>query len=102
MKQRDLGLYLSTQRTRKRIFLDDMQRVVLLRNLLALITPHSPVAKPGRPPFLVESMLHIKQGQVSFYKALRGIQREGFDLEVSHADLVDSNMPLMVGFKHDS
>jgi transposase, IS5 family len=39
MKQADLGLHLSTKRTRKRAFLDEMERVVPWADLFALITP---------------------------------------------------------------
>ncbi|MCD6679780.1 MAG: IS5/IS1182 family transposase, partial [Burkholderiaceae bacterium] len=50
MKQSDLGLKLSTKRTRKREFLDEMQRVVPWAELIALIEPHYPKGKTGRPP----------------------------------------------------
>src|SRR5574337_719388 len=59
MKQRDLGLSLSTRRTRKTVFLDEMNRVVPWAELLALIEPHAPRAKTGRPPFALEVMLRI-------------------------------------------
>ena len=42
MTQMDLGLNLSTKRTRKREFLDEMARVVPWRKLIALIEPHYP------------------------------------------------------------
>jgi len=50
MKQTDLGLKLSTKRTRKREFLDEMQRVVPWGELIALIEPHYPKGTTGRPP----------------------------------------------------
>ena len=59
MKQQDLGLNLSTRRTRKAVFLDEMNLVVPWGELVALIAPHAPVAKTGRPPFALESMLRI-------------------------------------------
>jgi len=59
MKQQDLGLQLSTRRTRKTVFLDEMNRVVPWAQLLALITPHAPRARTGRPPFELETMLRI-------------------------------------------
>jgi IS5 family transposase len=59
MTQLDLGLNLSTRRTRKREFLDEMRRVVPWLKLISLIEPHYPKGKTGRPPFPVATMLHI-------------------------------------------
>ena len=59
MKQADLGLNLSSKRTRKRQFLDEMERVVPWCDLVALIEPHYPRGKTGRPPFGIAVMLRI-------------------------------------------
>ena len=59
MKQADLGLNLTTKRTRKREFLDEMNRVVPWTALVELIAPYAPEGRKGRPPFPVESMLRI-------------------------------------------
>ena len=59
MKQQDLGLSLSTRRTRKAVFLDEMNQVVPWSELLALIEPHAPRASTGRPPFALQVMLRI-------------------------------------------
>ncbi|MFM0328028.1 IS5 family transposase [Caballeronia glebae] len=59
MTQLHLGLNLSTKRTRKREFLDEMKRVVPWTRLIELIEPHYPKGKTGRPPFPVATMLHI-------------------------------------------
>ncbi|UWD89096.1 IS5 family transposase [Ralstonia pseudosolanacearum] len=59
MKQADLGLNLSTKRTRKREFLEEMARVVPWADLVMLIAPYAPEGKRGRPPFAVETMLRI-------------------------------------------
>ena len=59
MKQTDLGLNLSTKRTRKRDFLDEMNHVVPWAALAALVAPHAPSGKRGRPPFPVDTMLRI-------------------------------------------
>jgi len=59
MKQADLGLGLSTKRTRKREFLDEMNRVVPWAALVELVSPYAPEGKRGRPPFPVETMLRI-------------------------------------------
>ncbi|GAB3476916.1 hypothetical protein GCM10011496_33170 [Polaromonas eurypsychrophila] len=45
MKQKDLGLGLSTRRTRKQNLLEEMDQVLPWSELLAPITPHAPVAK---------------------------------------------------------
>lgn len=58
-KQAELGLNLSTRRTRKAVFLDEMELVVPWRELIALIAAASPVASTGRPPFAYETMLRI-------------------------------------------
>ena len=59
MKQADLGLNLSRKRTRKREFLDEMNRVGPWAVLVALVIPLAPEGKRGRPPLLVETMLRI-------------------------------------------
>ncbi|HEY1216225.1 IS5 family transposase [Paraburkholderia phymatum] len=59
MTQLGLGLDLSTKRTRKREFLDEMTRVVPWQQLIALIEPHYPKGRTGRPPFPVATMLRI-------------------------------------------
>lgn len=59
MKQATLGLNLSTKRTRKREFLDEMDRVVPWAELTSLIEPHYPKGKTGRPPFGMLVMLRI-------------------------------------------
>ena len=59
MKQAELGLNLTTKRTRKREFLDEMNRVVPWAALVELIAPYAPEGRRGRPPFPVETMLRI-------------------------------------------
>ncbi|MEX3860216.1 IS5/IS1182 family transposase, partial [Paraburkholderia sp. BR10923] len=56
MTQLGLGLDLSTKLTRKREFLDEMRRVVPWSRLIALIEPHYPRGKTGRPPFPIATM----------------------------------------------
>ena len=53
------GFELVTKRTRKREFLDEMDLVIPCCELLALIAPHAPAGKSGRPPFATEVMLRI-------------------------------------------
>ena len=62
MKQISLaatGFELAAKRTRKREFLDEMDRVIPWSQLLALIAPHARAGKTGRPPFATEVMLRI-------------------------------------------
>jgi IS5 family transposase len=57
MKQLGLGLNLSTKKTRKREFLEEMERVVPWGALVQIVAPHYPKAKTGLPPFGIETML---------------------------------------------
>src|ERR1700753_1353123 len=66
MKQISLGLNLSTKKTRKREFLDDMARVAPWKELVQVINPYWPRSKPGRPPFAIETMLRIHYMQQWF------------------------------------
>ncbi|MDN7179164.1 IS5 family transposase [Caballeronia sp. SEWSISQ10-4 2] len=59
MREANLGLDLTTKRTRKREFLDQMNRVVPWGELVALVLPPAPEGKRGRRPFPVETMLRI-------------------------------------------
>lgn len=59
MRQTDLNLDLSNRRTRKRAFLDEMERVVPWKEFVALIEPHAPTKATGRRPFPIEAMLRI-------------------------------------------
>ena len=59
MQQVELGLNLSTKRTRKREFLAQMDRVVPWEALVKKIEPHAPVSRAGRPPFSIHTMLRI-------------------------------------------
>ncbi len=51
MKQLGLGLKLSTKKTRKREFLEEMERVVPWAALGQIVAPYYPKARTGRPPF---------------------------------------------------
>ena len=59
MHQSSLGLGNTNKRTRKREFLEEMQRVVPWGALVELVTPYAPEGRRGRPPFSVETMLRI-------------------------------------------
>ncbi len=51
---------LTTKKTLNREFLEDMDRVVPWGELVALMEPHIPHAKTGRPPFPIQTMLRIR------------------------------------------
>lgn len=53
MKQGTLGLNLSTKRTRKREFLDEMDHVVPWAELASLIEPHYPKGNDWPPTIWV-------------------------------------------------
>ena len=59
MKQHSLGLEMTSKRTRRRVFLDEMEQVVPWAELVALVTPYLPDGRRGRPPFAPEIMLRI-------------------------------------------
>ena len=48
-----------TKKTRRQAFLEEMEQVVPWRELCALIEPHYPKPRNGRPPVGVERMLRI-------------------------------------------
>lgn len=89
MKQADLGLNLTTKRTRKREFLDEMNRVVPRAALVELVAAHVPEGKKGRPPFPVVTMLRIHlviKRQFGFTKVrYRGLKKNGAQVQTLFA-----------------
>jgi IS5 family transposase len=59
MKQLGLGLNLNTKKTRKREFLEEMERVVPWKVLLEVVAPHDPKGEKGRPPIGLETMPRV-------------------------------------------
>ncbi len=51
MKQSGLGLGMTGKRTRRRQFLEEMERVVPWAERVALVSPYLPEGKRGCPPF---------------------------------------------------
>jgi len=51
MKQATLPLDLNAKKTRKQVFLDQMEHVVPWAALVELIAPYYPEGKTGRPTF---------------------------------------------------
>lgn len=79
MKQADLGLNLTTKRTRKREFLAQMDRVVPWADLVDLIAPYYPEGKNGRPPFALETMLRVHFMQQWFSLSDPAMEEAFFD-----------------------
>jgi IS5 family transposase len=59
MKQSSFDLSLSTRRTRKQVFLQQMDTVVPWADLVDLIAPYYSEGRTGRPPFALETMLRV-------------------------------------------
>ena len=66
MKQISLGLSLNIKKTRKREFLEVMDKVVPWAVLIDVVVPHYPKAKTGRPAMGIETMLRIHYMQQWF------------------------------------
>ena len=57
MKQVALKIDLNLKKTRKQVFLEQMEQVVPWGDLVELIAPYYPEGKTGRPPFSLHTML---------------------------------------------
>lgn len=106
MKQADLGLNLTQRKTRKAVFLDEMERVVPWGTLLALIESVAPRKDRGRPPFALEAMLRIHFLQQWFGLSDVAMEEALFDVPLyrQFADLSGiSRLPdrvSILGFRH--
>jgi IS5 family transposase len=107
MTQLHLGLNLSTKRTRKREFLDEMRRVVPWSRLIELIEPHYPKGKAGRPPFPIATMLHIHFLQQWFSLSDPAMEEALYDVplyrEFAGLDGANSRLPdetTILRFRH--
>jgi IS5 family transposase len=80
MKQASLELNLSAKKTRKREFLEQMERVVPWAALVALIAPYYPEGRTGRPPFALETMLRIHFLQQWFSLSDPAMEEAFFDV----------------------
>ncbi len=110
MKQMSLaasGFELATKRTRKRAFLNEMDRVIPWSELLALIAPHAPAGKTGRPPFALESMLRIHLLQQFFGHSDPAMEEALHDIplyrEFAHLDAGITRLPdesTILRFRH--
>ena len=55
----DSGFEIVTEKTRKRIFLEEMNAVVPWASFIGINQGYAPMAKSGRPPFPTETVLRI-------------------------------------------
>ena len=79
MKQASLNLDLSAKKTRKQVFLDQMEHVVPWTALVELIAPYYPEGKTGRPPFSLMTMLRIHFMQQWFTLSDPAMEEAFFD-----------------------
>ena len=77
MKQAALDLKLSVKKTRKHKFLEQMERAV---PWAALIAPHYPEGRTGRPPFALETMLRTHFLQQWFSLSDPAMEEAFFDV----------------------
>lgn len=79
MKQSTLNLNLSVKKTRKQVFLEQMDQVVPWAALVELIAPYYPEGRTGRPPFSLLTMLRIHFMQQWFTLSDPGMEEAFFD-----------------------
>jgi len=76
------GFEKHTKKTRRAIFLEEMEQVVPWRELCALLEPHYPKPGNGRPPVGVERMLRIYFLQQWFKLSDPGVEEALYDSSV--------------------
>lgn len=79
MKQTALNLNLSVKKTRKQVFLEQMDQVVPWAALVELIAPYYPEGRTGRPPFSLLTMLRIHFMQQWFTLSDPAMEEAFFD-----------------------
>ena len=79
MKQAALNLNLSARKTRKQVFLEQMEQVVPWAALVERIAPYYPEGRTGRPPFSLLTMLRIHFLQQWFTLSDPGMEEAFFD-----------------------
>ena len=79
MKQAALNLNLSVKKTRKQVFLEQMDQVVPWAALVELIAPYYPEGRTCRPPFSLLTMLRIHFMQQWFTLSDPGMEEAFFD-----------------------
>ncbi len=79
MKQAVLNLGLTIKKTRKREFLEQMEKVVPWATLVELIAPYYPEGRTGRPPFSLQTMLRTHFMQQWFTLSDPAMEEAFFD-----------------------
>jgi IS5 family transposase len=79
MKQTSFDLNLIARKTRKQVFLEQMDHVVPWTELVELIAPYYSEGKNGRPPFALQTMLRIHFMQQWFSLSDPGMEEAFFD-----------------------
>jgi transposase, IS5 family len=79
MKQTSLHLDLKVKKTRKQIFLEQMEKAVPWAALVERIAPYYPEGKAGRPPFSLQTMLRVHFMQQWFTLSESGMEEAFFD-----------------------
>jgi IS5 family transposase len=79
MKQTSLKLNLNIKKTRKQVFLGQIEKVVPWAALVELIAPFSPEGNTGRPTFSLQTMLCVHFMQQCFTLSDPGIKEASFD-----------------------
>ncbi len=79
MKQAVLNLGLTIKKTRKREFLEQMEKVVPWAALVELIAPYYPEGRTGRPPFSLQTMLRTHFMQQWFTLSDPAMEEAFFD-----------------------
>ena len=79
MKQSSLDLSLCTRKTRKQVFLQQMESVVPWAALVELIAPYYCEGRNGRPPFALETMLRVHFMQQWFSLSDPAMEEAFFD-----------------------
>lgn len=79
IKQASLNLNLQLKKTRKPVFLEQMEHVVPWADLVALIGPYCPEGKNGRPPFPLMTMLRTHFMQQGFTLSDPAMEEAFFD-----------------------
>ena len=106
MKQLALNINLHLRQTRKKIFLDQMDKVVPWSQLVRAIAPYYPEGKKGRPPFSLEIMLRTHFLQQWFNLSDPAMEEAFFDMPLyrEFAGLVEyTRMPdesTILRFRH--
>ena len=93
MKQISLGLNLSTKKTRKREFLEEMDRVVPWDVLVQIVAPYYTKAKTGRPAFAIRYRDRV-------YAYLNACAHVPVELDLVEGDLFDLSGQYLVCAMH--